>query len=300
MIAPQDFQGIFTAIITPFSNSKGSAGSIDTTALTKLVERQIEGGVNGIVVIGTTGEAVTLSEEEKKLAIQTVMKAASGRVPVVAGAGSNNTTAAVETSKTFADLGVDGLLHVAPYYNKPSQEGMLRHFEACASATPLPVIAYNVPGRTSSDILPATWAKLAELPTVIALKDATGDIQRGCEYVMASQDNAFVVSGDDFTALGHLAIGGRGMISVVSNILPKQTSNIWQAFLSGDLRQARALHQEMFPLITMLFSDSNPVPTKTALASLGLCEDAVRLPLYPCNPALREKISAWAKNRSDF
>ena len=295
MTNPQRFEGVFTAIVTPFKD-----GAVDTAAFTNLINRQLDGGVDGIVAVGTTGESVTLTVAETDHVISHTVKTVAGRVPVVAGAGSNNTAQAVENSRRIKELGVDGLLHVAPYYNKPGPEGLYRHFEACAKATDLPVIAYNVPGRTSSDISAKTWARIAKLPTVISLKDATGDVKRGVENVLASKGDAFVVSGDDFTLLAHIANGGKGVISVVSNIAPTLTSKLWQACKDGDFQTAQKINFELQPLIELLFAESNPTPTKAALEVLGLCSSDVRLPLVPCSPAIKEKLATWLANRKEL
>jgi len=274
-------EGCLTAIVTPF---KG--GKIDFDGLAKLVDWQIEQGVDGIVAVGTTGESATLDVDEHVAVIAAAVKAAAGRVPVVAGAGGNATSEALELTKASEDAGADALLHVAPYYNRPSQEGLFRHFEAIARATKLPIILYNVPSRTACDLLTETVVRLADFDNVIAIKDATGNLVRGSELVARVGDRLTVLSGDDGTAFPLYACGARGVISVVSNVAPRAMSEMWDAVNAGDWARGRALHYQLRVLNQMLFAEPSPAPTKAALAMLGRCAPDVRLPLVAATEAL--------------
>ena len=270
------FSGAFTALVTPFKN-----GEVDVEALESLVEFQIEGGINGLVPCGTTGESPTLSEEEDRLVIETVVRVTAGRVPVVAGTGSNNTASAVKYTKMAEEVGADGSLQVAPYYNKPTQEGLFRHYAAIAENTSLPLVLYNIPGRTNVTIAPETIAQLAEIPNIVGIKESTlsmnmvSDIRRLCGEEFA------ILSGDDPMTLPLLALGGTGVVSVVSNIAPGAVSDMVAAMNSGDLARGRELHYRLLPLIRALSVETNPIPIKAAASLLGLCSDELRLPLVP-------------------
>src|SRR5512140_2976680 len=233
-------EGCLTALVTPMAG-----GKVDFSALGKLVDWQIEQGVDGIVSVGTTGESATLDVDEHVAVIAATVKAARGRVPVVAGAGANATSEALTLTKASEDSGADALLHVTPYYNRPSQEGLFRHFEAIARATKLPIILYNVPTRTACDLLTDTVVRLADLDNIIGIKDATGNLVRGSELVAKVGDKISVLSGDDGTAFPLYAVGGRGVISVVSNIAPREMSEMWDAAHAGDWERARKLHMKL-------------------------------------------------------
>jgi 4-hydroxy-tetrahydrodipicolinate synthase len=278
-------EGCLTAIVTPF---KG--GSVDFDTLAKLVDWQIEQGVDGIVAVGTTGESATLDVEEHVAVIAATVKAAKGRVPVIAGAGGNATSEALELTKASEDAGADALLHVTPYYNRPSQEGLFRHFEAIARSTKLPIVLYNVPTRTACDMTVDTVVRLAELDNVVAIKDATGNLMRGSDLIARVGDRMAVLSGDDHTAYPLYACGSRGVISVVSNVAPRAMSDMWDAVKDGDWARARKRHFELRVLNQLLFAEPSPSPTKAALSLLGRCSVDVRLPLVAASAGLIEQL----------
>ena len=286
------FSGCSTALVTPFRD-----GAVDYDALTRLIDWQIDNGIDGLVAVGTTGESATLDVEEHIAVIAHTVKVARGRVPVVAGAGANATSEALELSKRSADVGADALLHVTPYYNKPTQEGLFRHFEAIAKATPLPVILYNVPGRTGCDLLPETIERLADVERVVAIKEATGNMARATDVIAKVGQRLTVLSGDDATAFPLYALGGHGVISVVSNVAPREMSEMWDAAARGDWARAQALHYELRVLNHLLFVESNPIPVKAALALMGRCTGELRLPLSPCTPALVEQLRKHMHSR---
>ena len=280
-------EGCLTALVTPLRGDR-----VDFEALARLVDWQIEQGVDGIVSVGTTGESATLDVDEHVAVIAATVKAARGRVPVIAGAGGNATAEALALTKASEGAGADGLLHVTPYYNRPSQEGLFRHFEAIAKATALPVILYNVPTRTACDLLTETVVRLADLPNVVAIKDATGNLVRGSELVAKVGDRMSVLSGDDGTTFPLYAVGARGVISVVSNVAPRAMSDMWDAVRDGDWERARKRHFELRVLSQMLFAEPSPAPTKAALSILGRCLPEVRLPLVAATPGLTEQLHA--------
>jgi 4-hydroxy-tetrahydrodipicolinate synthase len=280
-------EGCLTALVTPFRN-----GKVDFDALAKLVDWQIEQGVDGIVAVGTTGESATLSVEEHIAVIAATVKAARGRVPVVAGAGGNATTEALELTQASESAGADALLHVTPYYNRPSQEGLFRHFEAIARSTKLPIILYNVPTRTACDLLTETVVRLADIDNIVAIKDATGNLVRGSDLVARVGDRLTVLSGDDGTTFPLYAVGGRGVISVVSNIAPRAMSDMWDAANAGDWLRARKRHHELRILNAMLFAEPSPAPAKAVLGLLGRCTPDVRLPLVSATAGLVEQLRA--------
>ncbi|CAN5908024.1 4-hydroxy-tetrahydrodipicolinate synthase [soil metagenome] len=278
-------EGCLTAIVTPF---KG--GRVDFDSLAKLVDWQIEQGVDGIVAVGTTGESAVLDVEEHVAVIAAVVKGARGRVPVVAGAGGNATSEALQLTKASEDAGADALLHVTPYYNRPNQEGLFRHFEAIAKSTKLPIILYNVPSRTACDLLTDTVVRLADFDNVIGIKDATGNLVRGSELVAKVGDRLTILSGDDGTAFPLYACGARGVISVVSNIAPKLMSDMWDHVKAGNWDRAKQCHFDLRVLSQMLFNEPSPAPTKAALSLLGKCATEVRLPLVPATAGLVEQL----------
>jgi 4-hydroxy-tetrahydrodipicolinate synthase len=278
-------EGCLTALVTPFRN-----GKVDFEGLAKLVDWQIEQGVDGIVSVGTTGESATLGVEDHIAVIAATVKAARGRVPVIAGAGGNATSEALELTRAAEAAGANALLQVTPYYNRPSQEGLFRHFEAIARATKLPIILYNVPSRTACDLLTETVVRLAELDNIVGIKDATGNLVRGSELIARVGDRMTVLSGDDGTAFPLYAIGARGVISVVSNVAPRAMSDMWDAVKAGDWARGRQRHHELRVLSQMLFAEPSPAPTKAALALLGRCTVDVRLPLVPATASLIEQL----------
>jgi 4-hydroxy-tetrahydrodipicolinate synthase len=284
------FTGVITAIVTPL---RGDA--VDEEAMRRLVEEQIAGGVDGLVPVGTTGESPTLTNEEHLRVIQLVVEAARKRVPVIAGTGSNSTRETIEMSVAAKKVGADGLLLVTPYYNRPGQEHLYRHFKAVVEAAPLPSVLYNVPGRTACDLLPETIARLAELPQVVGVKEATGSVLRASQILARVGEKIAVLSGDDATAYPLFAVGAKGVISVVSNVAPKQMSAMWDAAAAGDWKKARELHYKLLPLGEGLFVEANPIPVKTALAMMGRIAEEIRPPLYPLAPQYRDKLQAQLK-----
>jgi 4-hydroxy-tetrahydrodipicolinate synthase len=270
------FSGTFTALVTPFKN-----GEVDVEALEGLVEFQIRQGVNGLVPCGTTGESPALSEEEDRIVIETVVRVTNGRVPVVAGTGSNSTGMAIKYTKMAESVGADGSLQVAPYYNKPTQEGLFRHFAAIAESTSLPLILYNIPGRTSVTISAETMARLAEVPNIVGVKDSTLSMNIISDVKHLCGEEFDILSGDDPMTLPLIALGGTGVISVASNVAPGAVSDMVAALLSGDFDRGRELHYHLLPLFRALFVETNPIPVKAAASLLGLCSDELRLPLVP-------------------
>ena len=270
------FSGAFTALVTPFKN-----GEVDVEAVESLVEFQIEGGIDGLVPCGTTGESPTLSEEEDRLVIETVVRVTAGRVPVVAGTGSNNTASAIKYTKMAEEVGADGSLQVAPYYNKPTQEGLFRHYAAIAENTSLPLVLYNIPGRTNVTIAPETITQLAEIPNIVGVKESTLSMNMVSDIRRLCGEEFDILSGDDPMTLPLLALGGTGVVSVASNIAPGAVSDMVAAMNSGDLARGRELHYRLLPLIRALSVETNPIPIKAAASLLGLCSDELRLPLVP-------------------
>jgi 4-hydroxy-tetrahydrodipicolinate synthase len=285
------FRGAFTALVTPFKN-----GAVDEEAYRAFIEWQIEQGIDGVVPCGTTGEAATLSHAEQGQVIRICVDQVKGRVPVIAGAGSNNTREAIELTLLAKKAGADAALIITPYYNKPTPDGLVGHFKAIAAEASMPFILYNVPGRTGQNVLPKTIARIAkEVPEVIGCKEATGDIKQGTELVEAMGRDFVVLSGDDFTVLPLLSVGGVGTISVTSNVLPAKMSGMIQAFSKRDIAKAQALNLEMMPVNRAMFFETNPIPVKTALSLMGKMGLEFRLPLVPMEPANLEKLKGVLK-----
>ncbi len=270
------FSGTFTALVTPFRN-----GEVDVEALEGMVELQIQHGVSGLVPCGTTGETPAMSEAEDRVVVETTVRVASGRVPVIAGTGSNSTDMAIKYTRMAQEAGADGSLQVAPYYNKPTQEGLYRHFAAIAESTELPLILYNIPGRTSVTISAETMARLAEIPNIVGVKDSTLSMNMISDVISLCGEEFDVLSGDDPMTLPLISLGGVGVISVASNVAPGAVSDMVKALLEGDFERGRELHYELLPLFRALFVETNPIPVKTAASLLGLCSDEMRLPLIP-------------------
>jgi 4-hydroxy-tetrahydrodipicolinate synthase len=279
------FRGVFTALVTPFRR-----GAVDDAAFVALVERQIAAGVHGLVPVGTTGETSTLSHDEHRHVVELCVQTAAGRVPVIAGAGSNSTAEAIELAQHGRDVGATAALIVTPYYNRPSQEGLYRHYAAIAEAVDLPVLVYNVPSRTSIDISNETLARLSRLPNIVGVKDATGDLPRASLQRLMCGPDWVMLSGDDPSALGYVAHGGHGCISVTSNVAPQACAAFFEALRAGEWKAALAAQDRLVRLHKALFLDSSPAPTKFALAHLGLCTDEVRLPIAPCAEAVKPAI----------
>ncbi len=270
------FSGAFTALVTPFRN-----GEVDVEALEGMVEFQIQNGIHGLVPCGTTGETPAMSESEDRLVIETVVRVANGRVPVIAGTGSNSTDMAIKYTKMAEEVGADGSLQVSPYYNKPTQEGLYRHFAAVAESTDLPIILYNIPGRTSVTIDAETTARLAEIPNIVGTKEATLSMNMAMDVMSLCGEGFDVLSGDDPVTLPLMSLGGRGVISVASNVAPAAVSDMVNALLMGNWERGRELHYDLLPLFRALFMETNPIPVKTAASILGLCSDEMRLPMVP-------------------
>ena len=281
------FQGTATAIVTPFKKD----GSIDETALRKLVDFQIKGKVEALVPVGTTGENPTLNAKEQQRIIDIVMEQANGRVKIFAGAGSNNTTEVIEKARFVRQAGADAALVVGPYYNKPTQNGYFQHFKAIADAVDIPLIVYNVPGRTGGNIEAATMLRMAEeIPNIIMVKEASGNLGQIMEIARHKPKHFSLLSGDDALTLPIMAIGGDGCISVVANEVPKEFSEIIRLCLKGKWDKARELHYRILPLMNVNFIESSPIPVKTALAMMGMMEEVFRLPLVPISEAGRVKV----------
>ena len=285
------FEGMASAIITPL-NEKG----IDYELFAKLIEWQIAEGIDGLVVCGTTGEGATLTDEEHKSAIEFMVKQVAGRVPVIAGTGSNDSAYAVELTKHAGQMGVDGVLTVTPYYNKATQKGLIKSFTQIADASSVPVILYNVPSRTGVNIAPKTVLELSKHPNINAIKEASGDISQIAEIAHLCGDNINIYSGNDDQVVPIMSLGGKGCISVLSNLLPKETSEMCRLFREGDVKTAAEMQLKYIPLINALFSEVNPIPVKAAMAKMGFCEDYLRLPLTPMEDATRENLYLQMKN----
>ncbi len=270
------FKGSIVAIVTPFKN-----GEIDEEGLRQLVEFQIENGTDGIVPCGTTGESPTLDYQEHDRVVEIVVDQVKKRIPVIAGTGSNSTKEAIEITEHAKRVGADGALLITPYYNKPSQEGLYRHYKTVAEAVALPQVLYNVPGRTAVNMLPETVARLAEISNIVAIKEATGSLQQVSEIIALCGDKIDVLSGDDFITFPLMACGGVGVISVTANIMPKEIADMIDFFNAGNMEEARKIHLKLLKISDAMFIETNPVPVKTALGLMGKCSDHVRLPLAP-------------------
>jgi 4-hydroxy-tetrahydrodipicolinate synthase len=269
------FTGTGTALVTPFCGD----GSLDEATLRSLVKRQIDAGIDFLVPCGTTGESPTLTHEEHLRVVEITVEAAKGRVPVLAGAGGYNTAEVIALGRELAGLGVDGILSVTPYYNKPTQEGLFQHYRAIAEAVSLPIILYSVQGRTGVNIEPATVRRLAEIENIVGIKEASGNVSQMAAILNAVPDDFIVLSGDDAITLPVISLGGRGVISVVSNEIPAEMSRLTRLALQGDFLGARAIHRRFHPLMEINFVESNPIPVKAAMADMGLLKPVWRLPL---------------------
>lgn len=281
------FKGSFTALITPFKN-----GALDEDALADLIEWQIAEGIHGLVPVGTTGESPTLDYDEHKRVIEITIEVARKRVPVIAGTGSNSTEEAIELSEHARRAGADAILIVTPYYNKPTQEGLYRHYKAINDAVDLPIVIYNIPGRSVVDMSVATMARLFELKNVVGVKDATANIARVSLQRQAMGDAFCQLSGEDATALGFNAHGGQGVISVASNVAPRLVAELQNATLAGDYKRALALQDRLMPLFDAMFVETNPGPVKYAVSRLGFCSDEMRLPMVPVSDETKRVVDA--------
>jgi 4-hydroxy-tetrahydrodipicolinate synthase len=285
------FEGVHTALITPFRQ-----GGIDEEALRAHVERQIEAGIDGLVPCGSTGESATLSHVEHRQVVEIVIDAAAGRVPVIAGTGSNSTREAIEFTAHARDAGAEGALLLSPYYNKPTQDGIYAHYATIAQETGLPLVVYNVPGRTASNIEPDTLARRARLPGIVAVKEASGDLEQMAHIIAKSPPDFAVLSGDDSLTLPVLSIGGKGVVSTSSNVAPRQVLDLVRSFSSGDVARARSRHYELLPLFDSLFCETNPIPLKAACTALGWCDGEIRLPLTKIDDAKLERLKVVMKD----
>lgn len=282
------FGGAIVAIVTPFKN-----GLVDEDAFRQLIEEQIAAGTDGIVPCGTTGESTTLSHEEHDRVVEITIDAVKKRVPVIAGTGSNSTAEALRLTRHAWEAGADGALLVCPYYNRPTQEGLYLHYRTVAEKVPIPIIVYNIPSRTGTNMFTETLARLAKIPNIVGVKEASGSIKQMSDVIHMCGPDFDVLSGDDIFTLPLLALGGRGVISTVSNVVPGDMAGLVDAFAAGDLEKARALHFRMSPLIDAIFIETNPIPVKAALAMMGKIDSELRLPLCPMtekNEAVLKKV----------
>ncbi|SHF55198.1 dihydrodipicolinate synthase [Desulfacinum infernum DSM 9756] len=280
------FQGAFVAIVTPFRN-----GAVDEPALRDLIEFQIENGTHGIVPCGTTGESATLTHEEHERVIEITVDQVKGRVPVIAGTGSNNTAEAIRLTKHAKECGADGALMISPYYNKPTQEGLYQHFKTVAETVDLPIILYNIPGRTAVNMEPETIARLARIQNIVGIKEATGSMKQITDIIRLCGEDFVVLSGEDYITFPLMCVGGKGVISVVSNVAPRDMADLCNHFLQGRFREAQDLYYKLLPLCHAMFVETNPAPVKTALKLMGKIEsDHVRLPLVPTSEAGTAKV----------
>jgi 4-hydroxy-tetrahydrodipicolinate synthase len=282
----EKLRGCGTALVTPFEHDE----AIDEEALARLVDYQIEGGVDFLVPCGTTGESVTMSDDEQARVVELTIKGSAGRVPVVAGAGGYNTREAIHRVKRYAELGADAILSVTPYYNRPTQEGLYEHYRAIAEASSVPIILYNVPGRTGCNLEPATVARLADVDRIIGIKEASGNISQIGEIASLVASSFRIFAGDDSVVLPVTALGGVGVVSVASNLLPRQVSDLAHACVAGLYDQARALNRSLLPIFKAMFIETSPIPVKAALAMIGMIEEVYRLPLVPIAESNRARL----------
>ncbi len=281
------FTGCGTALVTPFTSS----GEVDEAAVRRLAKRQVEAGIHFLVPCGTTGEAPTLTAAERRRVVEIVVEEARGRVPVLAGAGGYDTREVVQAAKAMQSAGADGLLSVTPYYNKPTPEGLFRHYQAIAEATPLPIVVYNVPGRTGCNVDPATLARLATIPHMAGVKEASGNMTQICDVLRAVLPEFLVLAGDDALTLPAMAVGARGVVSVAANEVPREMAQLVEAAEANDFTFAREIHSRLRPLMLANFAESNPIPVKAAMAQMGLLEENYRLPMVPPRAETREKLA---------
>ncbi|HEX9368247.1 MAG TPA: 4-hydroxy-tetrahydrodipicolinate synthase [Vicinamibacterales bacterium] len=282
------FTGCGTALVTPFNRD----GSLDEAGVSRLARRQIDLGIHFLVPCGTTGEVPTLTDAEQVKVVELVVAEARGRVPVLAGAGGYNTQEVIHAARRLKAAGADGILSVTPYYNKPTPEGLYQHYRAIAEAVEIPVIVYNVPGRTGCNVDPATLIRLSTVPHIAGVKEASGNVTQMCEICAGVPADFIVLSGDDALTLPLMAVGGRGIVSVSANEIPAEMSRLVELAEQGDFAGARALHQRLLPLLLVNFIESNPIPVKSAMASMGLLEEVYRLPMVPPRPASKQRIEA--------
>ena len=279
------FKGSIVAIVTPFKNK-----AVDEKALSELIEWHIKEGTNAIVPCGTTGESATLDYEEHYRVIEITVKTVNKRLPVIAGTGANSTDETIMITRKAKEMGADGALLVTPYYNKPTQEGLYRHYKEVAGAVDIPIVLYNVPGRTAVNMLPQTVARLAEIKNIVAIKEATGDMRQVSDIIRLCGDRITVISGDDFTTLPLLLLGGKGVISVSANVAPRDVADMIKAWEDGKIDEAKRLHYKLEPLNQSMFIETNPIPAKTALSMMGKIQEEFRLPLCPMSNENKDKL----------
>ncbi|HZX60713.1 MAG TPA: 4-hydroxy-tetrahydrodipicolinate synthase [Candidatus Methylomirabilis sp.] len=286
----KSFEGSMVAMVTPFRD-----GKVDEAKIRELVEFHVKHGTDAIVPCGTTGESPTLNHAEHKRVVEVTIQAAAGRLPVIAGTGSNATAEAIDLTQHAKKAGADGVLMVCPYYNKPTQPGLIAHYQAVAAAVDIPIIMYNIPGRTGVNMLPETVAKLAQVPNIVGIKEASGSLEQMTEVISLCGDRITVLSGDDTLTLPLMAVGGRGVISVIANICPKEVAEITRASLNGDWKRAKEIHLRLFPLCKAMFYETNPIPVKTAMQILGRLNGELRLPLCTMSPSNRDMLEKALK-----
>ena len=286
------FTGVGTALVTPFAKS----GALDEAGVRRLAKRQVDAGIHFLVPCGTTGETPTLTAAERKRIVEICVEEARGRALVLAGAGGYNTQEIIHAAAEMQKAGADGLLSVTPYYNRPTPEGLYAHYKAIADSTPLPIVVYNVPGRTGCNVDPATLVKLSSIPTIVAVKEASGNVTQMAEICRAVPPDFLVLSGDDALTLPLMAIGGRGIISVASNEVPAEMVQMVEAAERGDYKEARHWHTKLLPLMQVNFVESSPGPVKFAMAAMGLCEEVFRLPMVPPRQSSKDKVLAALKD----
>jgi 4-hydroxy-tetrahydrodipicolinate synthase len=285
------FRGSIVALVTPFKN-----GKVDEKGLCDLVEFHVKNGTSAILPCGTTGESATLSHEEHKLVIEIVVKAANGRIPVIAGTGSNSTYEALMLTSHAKEIGADGALLICPYYNRPTQKGLYMHFKEVADRVDIPQIIYNIPSRTGVNILPETVAKLAEHKNIVGIKEASGNLDQVSEIVRLCGKDFDVLSGDDSLTLPIMSVGGKGVISVAANIVPRKVADLVESFDNGDIKRAMEIHHELYPLFKALFIETNPIPVKTAMGMMGMISDEMRLPMCEMSEENKRKLESVLKS----
>ena len=284
------FNGALTALVTPFRD-----GSVDEAALRDLIEWQIQSGIDGLVPCGSTGESATLSHSEHDAVIRITIEQARKRVPVVAGTGSNSTAEAIRLTAAAREMGADGALLISPYYNKPTQDGIFRHYKTIASSVDLPLLAYNIPGRTGSNIAPETFARLAEIKNVVGVKEASASMDQSSDILQLCGDKLTILSGDDALTLPLMSLGAKGVISTISNVMPREMHDLAAAALGKDFERAREIHYQMLPVMRALFIETNPIPVKYALSLMGKCANELRMPLVTMTAGPAEKLRAAMK-----
>jgi 4-hydroxy-tetrahydrodipicolinate synthase len=284
------FNGAFSALITPFRD-----GAVDVAAMREIIEWQIQSGVDGLVACGSTGESATLSHAEHEQVIRIVVEQARRRVPVLAGTGSNSTAEAIRLTAFAREVRADGALMISPYYNKPTQEGIYKHYKMVGASVDLPLIVYNIPGRTASNILPETFARMCDIKQVVGIKEASGSMDQISDILKLCGDRLTILSGDDSATLPLMAIGAKGVIATITNVMPREMHELAAAGLAGDFERAREIHFKMLPLMRALFLETNPIPVKQACALMGKCSNEVRMPLTPMSPAPADRLRGVMK-----